>query len=1494
MTVGRNIYRVIRSILFSAILTLIGLYVIAYSVISIPTVQNIIKEVAETELSKLAGGDISIESISIQPFSEIMLTDVALTSPTGDKCITVHKLGAGINLWRLVVSREIEITYAEVLGLTAHISQEQKDGPLNIKFLIDALSPKDKNKPPTRFDLRIRQVALRNCNVSFEKKWLPSLTGKFDPNHLQISNLRADISLPKLKNDDFDIEIKRLSFVERSGLKVNRLLADVSVTNRQLSLSNLEIALPQSFIKLNDQQLNYSGYNDIIPALKEESRSIILDHVRITPSDLQCFAPELKNFNFPLFVTLDVAGNLGEINIKKLDITTLDERLFVGLRGSVRDMSDFSKLQISMPSLSLYVSEKEVNNICSILPFKDKLPQRLLSSIGELKLKSNSSLRAGRIHSDTQIFTALGKINANISSQIKDKKVKNVKGTLDLEKVNLGLILSSLTKIEDFGIVTAKADVDVDIVDKDISGNIKLEVPEFGYRNHNFSNLALLANLASDRVEAELNINDSWADLSLTGSLSGLKTKSYSLEANADIRNLTPCITGLTSDLLSTYTYSGEISTNIAGSNLDNVVGNLSLSNLKLLSPSGKELKLNHLNLIANGDSSDRNISVSSDLIDGTITGSFTISAIIHQVKSTLAAILPSFFQRPSAIEKFPLLNANLNIKSDNKLVDYFGLTVRLLTDIPITLNMADGKTSLDIDIPYLQQGKDKLIQATSLKANLDAITSLGSLDINTTYPVKNDEVKLSLSSSIANDSIETNICWDFQRPKDYKGKIALALSKEFGGNTTLQVLPGEFQVADTTWHVGNGRITGSKNKLSVSGLKVWHANQQVSIEGSVSSTTADTLNVKLADIDLDYIFDTLNINYVTFGGRATGQAWVTDLFNPEGFRAATEGLKVRNLTYNGALLGDGDLKGTWHPENNSVGIFADIAERGRRRAIVDGAVWVKRDSLAFTIDADSVNVKFMQPFMAAFSSDFNGRASGRANLYGTFSDIDLTGLIHADSINMLVDYTNVRYHGADSVVLTPGLIKIPKFKIYDPEGGVAILDGRLSHRYFHDPVFDFRISESKSLLCYNTNSSINPRWYGHITGNGGGSVVGAPGKVEIFADMTIAPSSKFTFVLSDTEDAADYTFLSFTDKRRAEEELRIQQQFVDTVPDFVHRFRKQKQQQAQGPPSIFAMDIRATVNPDAEMVLVMDPVAGDKIKAYGSGALQLGYDSSSDELSMHGRYTIDRGAYNFSLQDIILKDFTLRRGSQISFNGDPLRAHLDIDGIYRVNTSLTDLDKSFSTDRDLNRTNVPVEAVLKVRGEMTSPEISFDIELPTLTQDVARKVKSIISTDEMMNRQIIYLLALNRFSTPEYMGSGSNGGEWASVASATLGSQLTNALSSLTDKITLAPSLRSEKGDFSDVEVDLALSSSLLNNRLLLNGNFGYRDRSSSSTTFVGDFDLEYLLNRRGTWRLKAYNHFNDQNYWLRQALTTQGIGVMYRRDFDHMFRWLRPKKKK
>ncbi|MDE6631568.1 MAG: translocation/assembly module TamB domain-containing protein, partial [Muribaculaceae bacterium] len=123
-------------------------------------------------------------------------------------------------------------------------------------------------------------------------------------------------------------------------------------------------------------------------------------------------------------------------------------------------------------------------------------------------------------------------------------------------------------------------------------------------------------------------------------------------------------------------------------------------------------------------------------------------------------------------------------------------------------------------------------------------------------------------------------------------------------------------------------------------------------------------------------------------------------------------------------------------------------------------------------------------------------------------------------------------------------------------------------------------------------------------------------------------------------------------------------------------------------------------------------------------------------------------------------------------------------------------------------------------------------------------------------------------------------------MASSTISSQLSNILSQMTDKLDVAPSFRSDKGDFTDMEFDLALSSRLLNNRLLINGNFGYRDKTTSNTQFVGDFDIEYLLSKNGNLRLKAYNHFNDQNYYLRSALTTQGVGVVFQKDFDRLFR--------
>ena len=373
--------------------------------------------------------------------------------------------------------------------------------------------------------------------------------------------------------------------------------------------------------------------------------------------------------------------------------------------------------------------------------------------------------------------------------------------------------------------------------------------------------------------------------------------------------------------------------------------------------------------------------------------------------------------------------------------------------------------------------------------------------------------------------------------------------------------------------------------------------------------------------------------------------------------------------------------------------------------------------------------------------------------------------------------------------------------------------------------------------------------------------------------------------MLSDAVEAGDYNFITYRDRDRRD--APVASQPTDTLPETVRQHLARAKEQEQSQPTHYTLDLQGDITPDAQLILVMDPVGGDRVRATGRGSMRMTYNDA-DEMAIYGTYTIERGNYNFTLQDIIIKDFTIRDGSSITFQGDPYAATLDLVAAYALNANLRDLDESLAQDKEITRTNVPVHALLHAKGPISEPDISFDLEFPTLPSDTYRKVKSIVNTDEMMNQQIIYLLALNRFYTPDYLRGGN---ELSSVASSTISSQLGNMLGKMSDKWSISPNFRSDKGDFTDMEVDVALSSRLLNNRLLINGNLGYRDQTytNQGSNFIGDFDIEYLLNPRGTMRLKAYNHFNDQNYYLRNALTTQGVGVMWKHDFDGAFDFLR-----
>ena len=86
-------------------------------------------------------------------------------------------------------------------------------------------------------------------------------------------------------------------------------------------------------------------------------------------------------------------------------------------------------------------------------------------------------------------------------------------------------------------------------------------------------------------------------------------------------------------------------------------------------------------------------------------------------------------------------------------------------------------------------------------------------------------------------------------------------------------------------------------------------------------------------------------------------------------------------------------------------------------------------------------------------------------------------------------------------------------------------------------------------------------------------------------------------------------------------------------------------------------------------------------------------------------------------------------------------------------------------------------------------------------------------------------------------------------------------------------------------MEAEAMLSGRLLNNRLMINGNFGYKENVMANSNFVGDFEAIWLLTKNGDFRLRGYNQTNDR-YFTKSTLTTQGVGLMYKKRFQYLGR--------
>ncbi len=1469
------------------ILTLAAVYVLLYLIISLPNIQDSLRSKAEYELSKLLEVPLTISRIEFSPFNRIELFDVTIPDQKGDTLLYANKIGVGISLEELTLNDRICLNNIQLFGMDANIVQETPNGQTNLQFIIDAFQPKEQQEPAA-IDLRISSAMIRRSRVSYNVLSEPHLPDScFDANHIEISDLSTTLNIRALNSDSLNVQIKRLSCKEQSGIDIERLSLHAQANRYHAKISDFVLQLPHSRIE-PQIEAKFTNVERFEQLLDSSYFNVNIDNSHITPSDIAALVPAFYKFHSPISVTCKAEGKHTDITVHHVNIDMGNKAIVLNIDGDMLNISNHKNLNFDKCNIQLNTKKHGPALLLENIAIEDSTVNNILHNADAITFNSIISGTTPNIKTQLALKCGLGELATRLTIT-GDSTLNRLAcyGQIESNGIDVSKILAGNSPV---GIVALKANINGIANQKKITkAAFDGKVNRIDFNQYTYNDIDIKAQLDNNSYNAQVAIDDPNGQIELEGFVDLSNPDTYANVimdcTNIDLAalNLVPQAAGnkLTFDL----------SANYSGKQIEKANGYIHISDL-WYGNTKESFNWKQLNIDAQHTTDQQQITITSDYINGQIEGEYTFNTILYSLQNIASQFIPSVVapKQPNEVAVKSEENVKNNFEWDFTVVPH--LKMAQLLKFPVTLtdtahiegSIEDDKQLIQLKaaVPYMWAG---LTHLEGININLENTDQ--KLQISAQTNILNAQQKatsVALYGNAANDSLELSVNWDAHTQKLYNGYISLGSKLSKNENNELDIdiniHPTTFAINDTVWNIKPASITIKDKYLDVDSIDISRPSQHLFINGRVSHNPQDTLHIDLQEINLDYIFKTLNIDFVTFAGYATGRVDVADIYGQSPY-ICTRKLDIRDFSYNNTTFGHLSAFSQLETENMGILIKGIISNKKETESYVDGYIFPTKDSLSIAFDAEDIPLKFIRPFINSILLDVEGTASGNVVLEGTFERIYIYGDAYASDFAFSVPFINTRYHLSDSIHFTKDRIFFDNVTVYDEHNHTAKGRGSIKHKYFTQTEYNIDIYDADRVLAFNVPRTIGIPYYGTIFGSGNVNVSGNDYNTHIAVNMTPSRNSNFTFVLSNTTSAEDYPFLTFSNKR---EEAPKEEVYISEIDSFVrnNNMLMEKKKTVSNIQNILNVSITADINPDSEINIVMNEITGDKMQAYGEGTMRLDYNTADNEILMYGHMSVDKGTYDFSIEDIITRNFKIQQGGSVSFQGNPLEATLDISAIYSLQANLADLDASFTNDSEITRTNVPVNTILLIKGPLMQPDINFDIDLPTLSSDMESRMNSIINTDEMMTRQIIYLLALNRFYTAEYSSNQQSYNELGAIAASTLSSSIGALMGQLSDNWSISPKVRSERGDFTDLEVDLLLSSQLLNNRLLFNGSFGYRDSRYNTTNFIGDFDIEYLLTENGNLRLKGYNHFNDRNHTMRTAITTQGLGLIYKHDFN------------
>lgn len=1455
-----------KRIINITIWTLIGLYTAIIILLHIPSIQTYIGGCVADALCDKFGTKVKVGRVDLGFINRLILDDSYMQDKNGEQMLRVSRISVKINLLALA-NGQIEITSAQFFGLHANLYKATPEAKPNFQFVVDALASKDSTKQKTPLDLQINSLIIRNGEISYRVLSRPSRPGKFSADDINARNISAHIIINRITDDSLNVKVKRIAFDERCGFKLKSLSLSAIACRTKTKIENFKLELPATLIQIPSLQASYRMKNGQIemPTLQFDG-SIKAPY--ISPSDLAVFVPTLTRLNMPPALDIQFNGTGSSLTVKKIIINTTDGSLQLVANGGVKNYPANPSWYANIDQLK--AGQQAISNIYAVATGKN-VPN-IIERLGNVQITGYVGGDKKNIAYEGKLHTSPGNLTLAF-----DKRGDKITAHMETVRFNIG----SLVNDNKLGHISANLNVHGSSKDNFAAQG---RIYDFDYNGYKYRSLNLNATYRNKRLEGKANIDDPNVQLTAIGTFVNNGAKP-NLQLKANIAHFEPNTLRLT-DKWQQTAFAANIACDIKGSDINNADGSIELHDFAMRGPE-TEYNINNVSVKTGYNNGNHFLDVDSDFGTIDINGHFSYNTIVRSVLNMVAAKLPTIpglTHKPQREFNDFTLNASLN--STEWMNRLLGIPLEIHRPLNISGEIDDKNEKINLwcDVPSFtfngNRFSDAFVNVESPSDTLKADIRIKKLADRGKY------MALHLNAGASDNHLNTSLSFSNNERHPLKGIInsSTVFAKDEEGVSTayIDVLPSRATIGDTTWHVAPSSIIYSKNKLQVNSFSVSHDNQMLAINGTATKSENDSLLVTLNDIDVSYVLNLVNFHSVDFLGMASGEARIAGAFSEKPLLSAD--VIVKDFKFETGRMGTLYANVGYNHEEGNIEINAVAKDEDNRWTDINGYVSPKHNYIDLAIDAHRTRAEFMESFCGSFMDNVNADINGNVNVVGPLNNINLVGKAVVDGSVRLSALNTTYWMRGDSVTFVLDEIKFKGDTLYDRNGNIGIMTGSIYHKHLTNLSYALKV-KAKNLLAYDTHSFGDNTFYGTAYVTGDCDIKGKSGEVVIDIDAVPEKNSILVYNAADQSSIGSTDFITWKDNNVEE---------TDST-DTEHNNKVDISTNIR-------LNFLINCNPNATLKLIMDEKTGDYITLNGDGVLRASYFNKGS-FDIYGNYIVDHGVYKLTIQNIIKKDFTFQKGGSISFGGDPYNAALNLKALYVLNSvSLADLN----IGRSFSNNNVRVNCLMNITGNPNSPKVDFDLDMPNMSNDIKQMVYSLLNAEEEKNQQVLYLLAVGRFmaqnnnnnatgETPQYSQTSL---AMQSFLSGTISQQLNSVLSNVINSSNwnFGANISTGTEGFNNAEYEGMLSGSLLNNRLLFNGQFGYRDNANATTSFIGDFDIKYLLFPNGNLAINVYNKTNDR-YFTRNSLNTQGLGVIMKKDFTRisdLFFWRKKEKTK